>query len=150
MYCSINTKHVSISETIKNMNPTSLWYQEIIRPEWAPPAWLFGPVWSVLYILIAISFGYVFVKVLKKEIPKYVALPFILNIFFNLIFSPLQFGLQNFLLASIDIILVLATLIWAQISIYKYAKWVAYINIPYLLWVCFATFLQITITVLNY
>lgn len=132
------------------MNTTSLWYQEIIRPEWAPPAWLFGPVWSILYIIIAISFIYVFIKIYKKEIPKYLALPFVLNIFFNIIFSPIQFGLQNFLLASIDIILVLITLVWAQISIYKYAKWVALINIPYLLWVCFATVLQITVTILNY
>lgn len=132
------------------MNTTSLWYQEIIRPEWAPPAWLFGPVWSILYILIAISFIFVFIKIFKKEIPQYVALPFVLNIFFNIIFSPIQFGLQNFFLASIDIVLVLITLIWAQISIYKYAKWVALINIPYLFWVCFATVLQITVTILNY
>jgi translocator protein len=131
------------------MNTTFNWYQELIKPEWAPPSFLFGPVWSVLYLLIAISFGYVFYKIYKKEIPKYVAIPFILNLFFNLIFSPIQFGIQNLPLASIDIILVLITLIWFQISIFKYAKWVALINIPYLLWVSFATVLQLTITFLN-
>lgn len=131
------------------MNPTFNWYTELIKPDWAPPAFLFGPVWSILYTIIFISFGYVFYKIYKKEIPKIVALPFILNLFFNLIFSPIQFGLQNLLLASIDIVLVLATLIWFQVSICKYVKWVALINIPYLLWVSFATVLQITITVLN-
>jgi tryptophan-rich sensory protein len=53
----------------------SMWYEQLIRPEWAPPAWLFGPVWTVLYILIAISFGYVFYKYFKKELSKDIALP---------------------------------------------------------------------------
>jgi len=131
------------------MNTTFNWYQELIKPDWAPPAFLFGPVWSVLYLLIAISFGYIFYKIYKNEIPKYIAIPFVLNLFLNLIFSPIQFGLQNLTLASINIILVLITLIWFQISIFKYAKWVSFINIPYLLWVSFATVLQLTITFLN-
>jgi len=130
------------------MNSPS-WYQQLIKPSWAPPSWLFGPVWSVLYTLIVISFGYVGYLLIQKRIPFAVALPFILNIVFNLLFTPLQFGLRNNLLAAIDIVLVLATLIWALIAIYPYAKWVSLINIPYLLWVSFATVLQITITYLN-
>jgi benzodiazapine receptor len=58
-------------------------------------------------------------------------------------------GLQNNYLAAIDILLVLATLIWALVAIFPYAKFVTYANIPYLLWVCFATVLQITITWMN-
>lgn len=125
------------------------WYSQIIRPSWAPPSWIFGPVWSVLYILIIISFGNVFYEVITKKIPKITALPFVLNIVFNLSFTPLQFGLKNNFLAMIDIILVLATLIWAIFAIYPYKKWISYIQIPYLLWVSFATILQITITFLN-
>jgi len=128
---------------------TYSWYEALVRPEWAPPAWLFGPVWSVLYVLIIISFGAVFYKVWKKELPTWVALPFALNIFFNLIFSPIQFGLQSNLLAALDILLVLATLIWAMNAVWKRMRWVALINIPYLLWVSFATVLQLTITYLN-
>lgn len=78
-----------------------------------------------------------------------IAVPFILNLLFNAIFTPLQFGLKNNLLAAIDITLVLATLIWAMIAIYKYVPWVTYMMIPYLLWVSFATVLQFTITWLN-
>jgi len=132
------------------MNDTYNWYSQLIKPSWAPPSYLFGPVWTFLYILIAISFGKVFLMFWKKEIPSIVALPFLLNIFFNLIFSPIQFGLQNNLLASIDILLVLGSLIWAMVAIYKYSKWITYIQIPYLLWVSFATVLQITVTVLNF
>jgi translocator protein len=125
------------------------WYQTLIKPEWAPPAWLFGPVWSVLYTIIAITFGYVIYLYFKGAIPFMVLLPFVLNIVFNAAFTPLQFGLQNNLLATIDIFLVLGTLGWALAVIYPHAPYVAYANIPYLLWVSFATVLQVTITYLN-
>ena len=131
------------------MNESS-WYQELIKPDWAPPASLFGPVWSVLYILITISFGFVFYKVTKGELPKRFALPFILNLIFNLAFTPIQFGLQNNLLAAIDILLVLVTILWIIKVSYPRFKWVALIQIPYLLWVSFATVLQLTITHLNW
>jgi tryptophan-rich sensory protein len=76
--------------------------------------------------------------------------PFALNLLFNFAFTPLQFGLKSNVLATIDILLILATLIWAMRSIYPYAPWVTYAQIPYLLWVTFATLLQLTITYLNY
>lgn len=124
-------------------------YQELIRPTWAPPAWIFGPVWSVLYILIAISFGKVFLMLWQKQITWIVALPFALNLIFNLSFTWIQFGLKNNVFAAVDILLVLATLIWAMFSIWPKARWIALINIPYLLWVSFAAVLQLTITFLN-
>jgi len=127
-----------------------MWYQELIRPGWAPPSWVFGPVWSVLYVIIGISFGYVIYKAAKDEIPHKLTYPFILNLAFNFAFSPIQFTLQNNLLAAIDIMLVLGTLIWALYVIKPHFKWVAYANIPYLLWVTFATVLQFTITYLNW
>ena len=132
------------------MNNAYNWYQTLIKPDWAPPSWLFGPVWSVLYILIAISFGHVIRLYIAGTVPFSVLLPFILNIIVNLTFSPIQFGLKNNLLASIDIVLVLGTLIWALVAIYRFAPWVTYINLPYLAWVLFATILQLTITYLNW
>jgi translocator protein len=135
------------------MELTYSWYTNLIKPEWAPPAWLFGPVWSFLYVIIAITFGIIFYKVLKKELPKYVALPFLLNLFFNFLFSPIQFQLQNNLLALIDVILVVATLVWGLVVIWKTSKklrFIVYLNIPYLLWGSFATILQATITILNW
>ncbi len=128
---------------------TREWYAQLIRPDWAPPAWLFAPVWAALYTIIAFSFGTVFYKALKGTIPKKVALPFVLNLIFNFAFSPLQFGLQSNILASIDILLVVGTLIWALVAVWPYMRWVVYVNIPYLLWGSFATVLQLTITYLN-
>ncbi len=128
---------------------TYSWYQNLIKPTWAPPSWIFGPVWSFLYLIIFVSFGKVFLMAYNKQIPFIVVLPFILNLIFNFLFSPIQFQLQNNLLASIDILLILSTLVWALVAIYPYAKWISFVNIPYLLWVSFATILQITITILN-
>ena len=125
------------------------WYSQLIKPSWAPPSWVFGPVWSVLYVIIAVSFGTVFYRVFTGKIPFIVALPFALNLIFNFAFTPLQFGLKNNLLAAIDILLVLGTLIWAIVAIYPHIRWVAYAQVPYLLWVSFATILQLTITYLN-
>jgi tryptophan-rich sensory protein len=125
------------------------WYSQLIKPHWAPPAYLFGPVWTFLYEIIIISFCFVFYKIQKAELNSKIATPFILNIIFNLSFTPIQFGLKNNLLASIDIILVLLTILWMFIAIWKHYKWIALANIPYFLWVAFATTLQITITYLN-
>lgn len=131
------------------MNNSYNWYSRLIKPTWSPPSWLFGPVWTFLYILIAISFSKVFIMLFRKEIPFIIALPFILNLIFNFSFTYFQFGLKNNLLAAIDILLVLTTLIWAMIAIFPHTKWITYIQIPYLLWVTFATVLQLTITYLN-
>ena len=130
-------------------NNTYNWYSTLIKPTWAPPSWLFGPVWSVLYAIIAVTFGTVFYKAFTKQIPWFVALLFALNLIFNFSFTYFQFELKNNLLASIDILLVLSTLIWALVAIYPHIKWIAFANIPYLLWVSFATILQLTITWIN-
>jgi len=131
------------------MNNTKEWYLSLIKPDWAPPSWIFGPVWTVLYVIIAVSFGAVFYEFFKNKFSFWIILPFILNLIFNLAFTPIQFGLKNNYLASIDILLVLVTLVWALIAIWPHLKWVSYVNIPYLLWVLFATFLQLTLTYLN-
>lgn len=126
------------------------WYLTLIKPTWAPPAWLFGPVWTVLYAIIFVSFSFVFYKALKGELSYLIALPFLLNLAFNAAFTPLQFGLRSNGLAALDIVLVLTTLIWALIIIHPHAPWVTYVNLPYLAWVGFATVLQLTITYLNW
>jgi translocator protein len=131
------------------MNETANWYSQLIKPTWAPPSWIFGPVWTVLYILIAISFGRVFQLAWQGKVGIIVALPFVLNLIFNLAFSPIQFTLQSNFWAAVDILLVLGTLIWAMIAIFPHAKWITCIQIPYILWVSFATVLQLTITFLN-
>jgi len=127
-------------------------YVKLLKPSWAPPSWLIGLVWTVLYVIIAVSFGTVFYKAFTKQIPWMVALPFALNLLFNFAFPPIQFGLVNNFLASIDILLVVGTLVWALYAVWHNVpelRWVVYANIPYLLWGTFATCVQLTITYLN-
>jgi translocator protein len=84
---------------------TSHYYKTLKKPRWAPPAWLFGPVWIGLYLLIFASFGYVAYLYLKNAVPFIVLLPFVLNLIFNFLFTPIQFRLKNNVLASVDIVL---------------------------------------------
>ena len=127
------------------MNNNYTYYADLIKPSFAPPAYLFGPVWTFLYIIILVSFGYIFFSKLDRKIK----IVFALNLVFNFIFTPIQFGLRSNLLAAIDILLVLGTLVWSLKLIYPHKKWVSLVNIPYLLWVSFATILQISVLLLN-
>ena len=128
---------------------TEAQYRSYKKPSWAPPAWLFGPVWSVLYILIAISFGFVGLTWAQGGLSVWIALPFLLNLIFNFLFTTIQFKLRNFALAAVDVLAVWATLVWALVAIWPVAPWVAYLNLPYLAWVTFASVLQITIVLIN-
>ena len=125
------------------------WYSNLIKPKWAPPSWIFGPVWTVLYVIIALTFGAVFYKVAMGQWAFVIAVPFALNLIFNFLFTPIQFGFKNNYLAAIDILLLLSTLIWAMVIVAPYSERIVYLQIPYLLWVSFATVLQLTITYLN-
>ena len=124
-------------------------YADLKKPSWAPPARVFGPVWTILYLIITISFAQVFYTAWLGQFSYLVALPFTLNLIFNFSYTPLQFKLKSNLLASLDILAVLGTLVWALLIIYPYMNWVTYINIPYLLWVSFATVLNYSIWSLN-
>jgi len=124
-------------------------YALLKKPTWAPPSWLFGPVWTFLYCLIFVSFGAALYKFVGRDIPALVALPFALNLVFNFSFTYFEFVLKNNYLALADVLLVLATLLWATLAVFPFAPWIAYFQIPYILWVAFASVLQMTVTYLN-
>jgi benzodiazapine receptor len=125
-------------------------FENWIRPSWAPPAWLFGPVWTVLYLIIFISFGWTFWQVWKGRMPKVILAPFVVNLIANALYTPLQFGLQSFVLAVADILVVWVSIIAIMVVMWNRARWVSYAQSPYLLWVSFATVLQVTIAWLNW
>lgn len=124
-------------------------YADMKKPSWAPPSWLFGPVWVILYVLIVVSFGGAVLAVLDHRAPVVLLLPFFLNLIFNLSFTYIQFGMRNNYLAAADIVLCLLTLVWGMLAVLPYDPWIAVVNLPYLLWLSFATVLQLTITYLN-
>jgi len=115
------------------------------KPSWAPPARVFGPVWTALYAVIAWSFGIVFYGILRGVFPWVLGIPFALNLAFNFAFVPIEFKLKNRALALADILFTLGTLVWAMATIFPLFPWVAIVNIPYLAWLIFATALQVAV-----
>lgn len=131
------------------MDNWQFWYDNLTKPSWTPEPSTIGLIWNILYPIIFVSFGIVFYKVFKKEITFNVAIPFIFNLIFNVAFTPILFGLKNLPLASIDILLVLITILWSMKMIYPHAKYISFLQIPYLIWVSIATMLQLSILVIN-
>ncbi len=126
------------------------WYNALAKPSWTPAGGTIGLIWSLLYPVIAVTFGYVFVQAFRRKMPRSVAVPFAVNLVANLIFTPIQFGLRNLPLAAADILIVLGTIVWCMVAVWQHARWVAVAQVPYLLWVGTATVLQLSITAMNW
>ena len=123
------------------------WYATLNKPSWNPPSWLFGPVWTTLYVLMGIACFLIW----KSEYPrkKQVLTLYFLQLFLNFLWSPAFFGAQNPML-GIFVILPLWGCILACIFFFrKINTWAAVLMIPYLIWVSFATVLNATIWWLN-
>jgi tryptophan-rich sensory protein len=125
------------------------WYDALEKPDWTPAPATIGLIWQILYPIIAISFGFVFIQAIRKKLPMKIALPFAINLASNLAFTPIQFGLRNLLLASADILIVWTTIVWAAIAVWPYYRWVSVAQIPYFVWVSIATVLMLSIAATN-
>ena len=122
------------------------WYDSLVKPAWTPEPGTIGLVWQILYPIILVSFGYVFTQAVRGRLPWVVALPFVVNLVANLAFTPIQFGLRNLDLASLDIVVVWLTIPWMMVAIWNHHGWVAVAQIPYFVWVSIASVLQLSIT----
>jgi tryptophan-rich sensory protein len=121
------------------------WYSTINKPFFNPPSWIFGPVWTFLYILMGIS---VYIAV-KKGANKKAIFIFALQLALNTLWSILFFGLRNPLFAFVEIVM-LWIVILINIKVFqKYSRTSAYLLIPYILWVSFASMLNLYIVILN-
>jgi translocator protein len=125
------------------------WYNGLVKPSWTPPPGTIGTIWSILYPIIAISFGFVLVQAIRRKLPWRVTVPFAINLVANLLFTPIQFGLRNLPLAAADILIVWGSIVWCLVAIWRHHRWVAVAQVPYFVWVSIATVLQLNITVAN-
>jgi benzodiazapine receptor len=126
------------------------WYNGLNKPLWTPAPATIGLIWQILYPLILISFGFVFVQAIRKKVSWLIALPFAINLVANLIFTPIQFGMRNLPLAAADILIVWGTIIWMVIAVWRRYQWVAVAQVPYFVWGSLATVLQLSITAMNW
>jgi tryptophan-rich sensory protein len=127
---------------------TGQWYQELNKPEWNPPNWIFGPVWTVLYILMAISAWLVWLR--RKVQPVYAALAaFIVQLLLNGAWSWLFFGEHRMDIAFAEIVVLDLMILVTIILFWRIRSLAAILLLPYIAWVSFAAFLNFTIWQLN-
>lgn len=124
------------------------WYRSLAKPSWQPPDWVFGPVWTTIFVLCAVSAALAWRSAEAAARPAVVAL-FVVNGLLNVLWSFLFFYLKRPFLAGLEIILLwasIAVLIW---YVGQRSRMAALLLLPYLLWVSFATAINWTIVQLN-
>ena len=123
------------------------WYVTLIKPSFNPPNYLFGPVWTSLYIIMGISF-YMIWSSTKSNKNKLIGI-YLFQLVLNFLWSFIFFKYHAIGIAAIEIVVLWLSILTMIMMFYKNNKWAALINIPYLLWVSFASVLNISIYLLN-
>ncbi len=121
------------------------WYSQIILPGFNPPSWVFGPVWTSLYILMSLAIWIVWNKTNDNKIIKI----YFLHIFFNALWSIIFFGFHKIGLALIDLLIILFFIILLMKIYFKISKFSFYLMVPYFFWSAYAFLLNFSIFFLN-
>ena len=118
------------------------WYAFLNKPSFSPPNYLFGPVWTILYVLMGIAFYLV-----RKN--KFAVKLFLVHLFFNAVWSIIFFGLHDIALGLVDILVMWGMIIAMILKFYPIKKTASYLLLPYIMWVTLATVLNYAVWVLN-
>ena len=121
------------------------WYSEIILPTFNPPSWVFGPVWTTLYILMSVALWIAWNNSSEKKVLQVYSV----HLFFNAIWSIIFFGFHEIFIALIDLGVILIFIIWLMKIYYQVSKISFLLMTPYLLWSSYALILNATIFYLN-
>lgn len=144
---AIGTAMAGSSFTMVGMN--SGWYEQIVRPEWTPPGAFIGVVWTVIYILTAISSIFFFRKEHEKRQRKILAFAYFLNATLNVLWSYIFFVQHWLWLAGVEAFVLGCSVLFIIFLLRKKEKNISYLLYPYAAWVFFATFLTFTIAWMN-
>lgn len=132
-----------------NVSAIDGWYQTINKPSWNPPSWIFGPVWTTLYVMMGIALYLVWKaeasSILKKTAISLFAIQFVLNFFWSFIF----FNQQEMGWALVEIIVMWVFILLTIFAFANISKIAAWLLVPYICWVSFATILNYTLWHLN-
>jgi len=138
-----------------SMDGFEVWYDSLNKPFFTPPGWLFGPAWTILYILMGGSFRIIWQMVAIGRYPTIIKFArrgliiFLIHFIFNLAWTPIFFGLHMPVLALAVILIILGLIIILIRHFFRLDRLSAFLLIPYLLWVSFATALNLAIVILN-
>jgi tryptophan-rich sensory protein len=125
------------------------WYESLAKPAFNPPPWLFGPVWTLLYILMGISLFLVIMEWRKGRDIRFPIVLFAIQLILNTLWSFAFFALESLLAGLIVILTLWVFIVATMVAFFPVRKAATYLLIPYLLWVSFATVLNYAIYTLN-
>lgn len=140
---------VGIISGLLSVTQSNAWFDSIIKPSWNPPSYLFAPVWTVLYLLMAISLWLVWKSDSFEPMKREAMLFFAAQLFLNFWWTILFFNFHSPLLAFIDIILLFVLIFLTIFRFVEISKTAAWLLVPYISWVCFAAILNCNIWKLN-
>ena len=123
-------------------------YDQLIRPEWAPPAWIFGPVWTALYALMGIA-AWLIWRIAGFRAARIALTLFLVQLVLNALWSWLFFGWRLGALAFVDIVLLWALIVATLVAFWRITPLAGALLVPYLLWVSFACALNYSVWQLN-
>lgn len=127
----------------------STWYATLSKPVFNPPNYLFAPVWTVLFIAMGVALFLIWAREKNNKEKKLAIILFFIQLGFNIMWSIVFFGLHSPLFAIFVIVILLALIIATTIRFFKLSEVAGLLMIPYILWVSFATILNIALYVLN-
>lgn len=140
---------VGILGTPFTVSSISTWYKFLNKPFFSPPNWVFGPVWTLLYALMGIAVAMIWLQGMKKKKVRTAVIYFVSQLLFNFLWSIVFFGLHAPFAAFVNIIVLWLAIILTIMKFYPLSKLAAYLLVPYLLWVSFASVLNASIWLLN-
>jgi len=147
--CLALTFSAALLGSLFTRNAVSDWYANLNKPIFTPPDWLFGPVWTALYLLMALSALLIWHKGLENSAVRIALALFLFQLILNALWMPLFFGLKMPLVAFIEILLLLAAIGLTIMSFARVSIPAALLLLPYILWTSFAAVLNFSIWLLN-
>jgi translocator protein len=135
--------------SIATMPSIPTWYAGLQKPPFNPPNWIFGPVWTTLFVMMGVAAFIVWDKGMKKKKVKVALAIFGCQLALNVIWSILFFGIHSPLFAFFDIIILWLAILWTIVQFYGISREASYLLIPYIMWVSFASILNFSIFLLN-
>ena len=136
----------ALGATLTDLGP---WYQGLSQPAWKPPDFLFGPAWTIIFALVALSAAAGWRAAPNRRSRDWLIVLFCLNGTLNLVWSLLFFRLQRPDWALIEVVVFWLSILWLVVVLRRYAKTASWLLVPYLVWVAFAGVLNLAVVQLN-
>jgi benzodiazapine receptor len=135
--------------TLFTISQIPTWYASLVKPTWAPPNWIFGPVWTTLYILIGVALFLVWREGINRKDVKWAIVIFAVQLILNLLWSVVFFGYHSLLGGLIVIVMLWIAILSNIIVFYHVSRPAGLLLVPYLVWVSIAGYLNYTVYLLN-